>query len=62
MRGLLHRLARRCPTHDTPSPLLMRELEGELGMEASPPSGDLVDQYANPNLIDCGRRWCKRRS
>jgi hypothetical protein len=60
MRALLHRIARRCPTHDTSSPRLIRELEGELGMEASPSSGSFVEDHANPNLIDCGLRWCKR--
>lgn len=61
MRGLLHRIARRCPTHDASSPLLIRELEEELGMKVSPSSGSLADDYANPNLIDCGHRWCNTR-
>ena len=32
----------------------------ELGIEPSPPSGDLVDQLANPDLIGCGKTWCSK--
>lgn len=58
---ILRRVARRCSTHDTPSQKKIRDLEVELGLEPSAPSGDLVDQLADPNLIDCGKSWCKMR-
>lgn len=57
---ILRRIARRCATHDTASPAKIRALEDERGITASPASGDLVDQLADPDLIDCGRPWCKR--
>lgn len=59
VRALLHRIARRCPTHDRASQYRIRELERALGLPPSPPSGDLVDQLANPALIDCGHAWCR---
>jgi hypothetical protein len=58
--GMLHRIARRCPTHDAPSQHRIRALEQELGMEQSPPSGDLVDQLYDPLIVDCGLAWCSR--
>ncbi|UAX56796.1 hypothetical protein K5X85_29145 [Streptomyces sp. A144] len=59
MRALLHRIARRCPTHDRASQYRIRELERALGLPPSPPSGDLVDQLTNPEIIDCGHAWCR---
>ena len=58
---ILRRIAGRCATHDTASLARIRRLEEELGIEPSPPSGDLVDQLANPDLIDCGKPWCRTR-
>jgi hypothetical protein len=52
---------RPCPTHDRPAPATIRYLEAELGLDPSPAEGDLVDQYANPGLIDCGQRRCRSR-
>ena len=58
--AILRRIAGRCATHDRPSPAKIRALEEELGIEPSPPSGDLVDQLANPDLIGCGKTWCSK--
>ncbi|NUS86010.1 MAG: hypothetical protein HOY75_25625 [Streptomyces sp.] len=59
--AILRRIARRCDTHDTASQAKIRQLEEQLGLEPSPPSGDLVDQLANPDLIDCRKPWCRTR-
>lgn len=59
--GLLRRIAGRCATHDKAWPAKIRALEEELGIEPSPPSGDLVDQLANPDIVGCGKTWCSKR-
>ncbi|MEV5163852.1 hypothetical protein AB0K66_04385 [Streptomyces werraensis] len=59
--SLLRRLARRCETHDRPSYAKTRQLEQELGMEPSSPPASFTDQFANPDLIDCGHAWCRTR-
>ncbi|MBU8549781.1 hypothetical protein IMX12_13280 [Streptomyces sp. Babs14] len=59
--SLLRRVARRCETHDRPSYSKTRKLEEELGMEPSAPPDSLTDQFADPDLIDCGNSWCQRR-
>jgi hypothetical protein len=59
--SLLRRIAQRCETHDRPSYAKTRQLEQDLRMEPSSPPDNLVDQYANPDLIDCGNTWCQRR-
>ena len=53
------RKPRYCDVHDAPSQYRIRQLEQELGLEQSPAEGDLVDQFTNPALIDCGRQWCR---
>jgi hypothetical protein len=58
--ALLRRVARRCEIHDKASSARIRALETDLGMPLSPAAGDVVDQYANPDLIGCGHRWCPR--
>lgn len=58
---ILRRIARRCSTRDAPSQKKIRDLETELGLEPSAPSGDLVDQLADPDLVDCGKTWCRKR-
>lgn len=60
--AILRRIAGRCDTHDKASPAKTRALETELGIEPSPPTGDLVDQLADPDLIDCGKTWCRKRT
>lgn len=60
MTGLLHRIARRCPTHDSASLHRIRALEQELGLEQSPPGDDLVALYASPLIVDCGLSWCRQ--
>ncbi|MEU3346404.1 hypothetical protein ABZ723_15740 [Streptomyces sp. NPDC006700] len=61
MRGLLHRIARRCPTHDRASYAVTSRLERQLGMKPSDPPDSFVDTYSNPQLIDCGYAWCHAR-
>ncbi|MFB6675596.1 hypothetical protein ACFCWG_24860 [Streptomyces sp. NPDC056390] len=61
MRALLQRIARRCPTHDHAAPANIRKLEQELGMRPSLPPASFVDAYSDPDLVDCGNSWCKRR-
>ncbi|MDX5570393.1 hypothetical protein PYK79_53820 [Streptomyces sp. ID05-04B] len=59
--GLLHRIAQRCETHDRASYSKTRRLEDELGMEPSPPPASLVDQFHDPDIVDCGNSWCPQR-
>jgi len=61
MRELLHRIARRCPTHDCASYAVISRLERQLSMEPSAPPDSFTDTYSDPNLIDCGRIWCRAR-
>ncbi|MEW2567647.1 hypothetical protein [Streptomyces sp. NPDC047070] len=61
LSDLLHRIARRCPTHDRASYSKTRSLEDDLGMPPSPPPASLVDQLSNPEIIDCGNTWCTHR-
>lgn len=61
LAGLLHRIARRCPTHDRAAPAKTRRLEQQLGMPLSPPPASFVDAYNDPDLIDCGHAWCRTR-
>lgn len=61
LSGLLHRIARRCPTHDRSSYVVTSRLERQLGMNPSPPPDSFVDAHANPGLIDCGNAWCQHR-
>lgn len=59
--SFLHRIARRCPTHDRASYSKTHQLEERLGMQPSPPPDSLADELANPDLIDCGNSWCRQR-
>lgn len=61
MRPLLHRIARRCPTHDRASYSKTRRLEESLGMQPSPPPASFTDTYNDPDIIDCGNTWCTHR-
>ncbi|MFF3848031.1 hypothetical protein [Streptomyces sp. NPDC002328] len=61
MKELLRRFARRCDTHDVSSPVKIRRLEAELGMELSQPTGDFVADHADPDIIDCRKPWCRTR-
>lgn len=56
--GLLHRIARRCPTHDRAAYSVTRRLEDSLGIRPSPPPASIVDQFSNPDIIECGNTWC----
>ena len=60
MRGLLHRIARRCPVHDKPSPRYIRELEQSLGYASLTAEAALswVEEFADLRMIDCGHSWC----
>ncbi|MER7967687.1 hypothetical protein ABTX35_01490 [Streptomyces sp. NPDC096080] len=59
--ALLHRIARRCPTHDRASYAVTSRLERQLGLHPSEPPASFVDTYSNPDLIDCGHAWCPTR-
>ncbi|MFE9936330.1 hypothetical protein [Streptomyces hirsutus] len=61
MRTLLHRIARRCLTHDRASYAVTSRLERQLGMEPSEPPASFTDAYSDPDLIDCGHSWCRTR-
>ncbi|MCX4974229.1 hypothetical protein [Streptomyces sp. NBC_00620] len=58
---LLHRITRRCPTHDRASYSKTRRLEESLGMPPSPPPTSFTDTYSDPDLIECGNTWCRTR-
>jgi hypothetical protein len=60
MTGILRRIARRCDVHDRAWPLVIRTLEGDLGITAAA-DGDGVPDHSDPELIDCGRQWCRAR-
>jgi hypothetical protein len=59
--SILRRIAQRRETPDRSSYVRTRQLEAELGLEPSEPPDSIVEQYADPALIDCGNRWCKQR-
>lgn len=68
IEALLRRIARRCPTHDRPSPLLIAELETELGL--NPHALTKLHQrvhhqgaaeFIDRTLLDCGHDWCPTR-
>lgn len=61
MSELLHRIARRCETHDRASYAVTSRLERQLGMKPSPAPASLVDAYSDPALIDCGHPWCRTK-
>ncbi|MFD5217475.1 hypothetical protein ACFWMH_07380 [Streptomyces tendae] len=61
MRQLLHRIARRCDTHERYSYAVTARLERALGMETSPAPSSLMDTFSDPRLIDCGHAWCRSR-
>ncbi|MFC8002925.1 hypothetical protein ACFUCH_03655 [Streptomyces olivaceus] len=61
MLHLLHRIARRCPTHDRASYVVTARLEQQLGMEPSPAPDSFTEAHCDPHLIDCGNAWCTHR-
>ncbi len=61
MKLILRRIARRCEIHDRAWPLLIRELETDLGLPLSASTGSLAADYGNPRLIGCGHQWCHSR-
>jgi hypothetical protein len=61
MHNFLRRIARRCEIHDRAWPLLIRELETDLGYQPSAGPASLAESYGNPRLIDCGHQWCGSR-
>lgn len=61
LSGLLHRIARRCPTHDRASYVVTSRLEREAGIPVSVAPASITDQFADPDLIDCGNTWCPHR-
>lgn len=71
MRQLLRLLrpgSRYCDVHDRPSPMTTAQLERDTGIDPlavaklqADETLDFINRYANPQLIDCGRRWCYDR-
>lgn len=65
--SLLRAISGRCPVHDRASPYRIAELEAATGIDPDAPAkhqataADLVEAFANPNLIGCGRPSCTRR-
>lgn len=57
---VLRHIARRCDVHDRPWPIAIRTLEHDLGLTSSPASA-IVPNHCDPELIDCGRQWCRTR-
>lgn len=58
---VLRHIARRCDIHDRAYPLVIRTLESELGFEPGTGRGGFVENHCDPELIDCGREWCRRQ-
>lgn len=61
---------RHCDVHDRAAPLKIAQLEQETGvnpnavaeLRSDPDScGGFVAAFADPDLIDCGNRWCRAR-
>lgn len=68
IRALLHLLARRGDVHDRPlPPLRVAELEEAAGINPGAvrrvweDAGGEIPDHCDPDLIDCGRAWCRRR-
>lgn len=67
LKGLLYAIAGRCPTHDRASAYTIADLETRLGIDPDAMrkhqanAKDIVEAYANPALIDCGRARCSKR-
>lgn len=67
LRDLLYAIAGRCPTHDRASAYTIAALETRLGIDPDAMrkhqanAASVTDAYANPRLIDCGRRQCSKR-
>jgi hypothetical protein len=61
LQALLHRIARRCPTHDPASHVVTTRLERHFGLEPSTPPDSFTDAHSDPELIDCARAWCRTR-
>jgi hypothetical protein len=61
-------MPKHCPTHDVASPLVIAELEAELGIDPdaltklrSDPNVSFTDAHTDPRIIDCGRPDCQKR-
>jgi hypothetical protein len=61
-------MAKRCPTHDVASALVIAQLETELGIDPdaltklrSDPNVSFTDAHTDPRIIDCGRSQCRDR-
>lgn len=68
LTSLLRWAAGRCDVHDRASPSRIAALEEELGIDPEAltrhrrSARDIVEAFANPDLIDCGRPRCRKRS
>jgi len=65
VKALLRRLARRCEIHDRASEAKTARLEVETGVDPGAEvrrwAAPLEHRFDDPDLIDCGREWCRRR-
>jgi hypothetical protein len=55
------RRKRRCEIHDRAWPLIIRELEADLGYQPTAWGATFTENYCDPRLIDCGHRRCRQR-
>lgn len=55
------RRPRRCEIHDRAWPLIIRDLEADLGYEPTARAATFTENYCDPRLIGCGHRWCRQR-
>lgn len=65
--SLLYALAGRCTVHDRASAYTIAQLEVDLGINPQAMAihqanaKDIVDAYANPKIIDCRHKACRKR-
>lgn len=58
---------RPCPTHDVPSARRIAQLEADTGIDPDAVAKheanatDIVEAFANPDIVDCGRPRCRER-
>ena len=56
---------RRCEIHDVATPAKIAKLEVATGInpdaEAEMQARGLVESFYDPDFLDCGRQWCRKR-
>ena len=65
MKTFLWWAARRCDVHDVPNAGKIAELEVATGIdpqaEERRQAEPLLNQFYDPDIVDCGRQWCRKR-